>query len=244
MSLMLARRAVVRSPFKGHPNLVGWWKFEDNLSDSSARGNNGTVGAGSAAYVDGKIGRAYNFGGVNLVNMEPNKINAMVQGATSWTFAWWANLSSTPTTADVIQIHHNGDNILFRAGYHTNRRLRWSMATSDTENTGSPSSVNFLVPADAVGNWHHYAITLKFANTNGPVGYYVNGALVSGQTRNFGGTSINTSAGTVNDTIFDGVAGGLNGLYDDLQIWNRALAPHQIAAIYNGVDPAFIGDVV
>jgi hypothetical protein len=227
-----------------HPNLVGHWRFENNLLDTSGNGNDGTVGAGSAAYAAGKIGRAYNFGGANLVNMEPNKINAMVQGATGWTFAWWANLSSTPTTADVIQIHHNGGNILFRAGYHTSRRFRWSMATSDTEGTGSPSSEINLVPADAVGNWHHYAITLKFASTNGPVGYYVDGVLVSGQGRNFGGTSINTSAGTINDTIFDGVAGGLNGLYDDLQIWNRALQPHHIRAIYNGVEPAFLGDVV
>ena len=44
-------------------------KFEDNLNDSSGKGNNGTISLGDAEYVEGISGKALKLNGDKYVNL-------------------------------------------------------------------------------------------------------------------------------------------------------------------------------
>lgn len=44
-------------------------KFEDNLDDSSTKGNNGTISSGTAEYVDGVVGQALKLNGDKYVDL-------------------------------------------------------------------------------------------------------------------------------------------------------------------------------
>jgi hypothetical protein len=215
-----------------HPNLVGHWRFENNLLDTSGNGNNGTVAAGTPSYIRGRIGQAWD----NFVSNTYIKLGSTGKITGPLTVSGWIN-PPAPVLA--------GRGIVTRRGAAGERS--WAMNYSITglfQAFISANGTDEILLESAVlpvNTWSHLAMTyepsVRFAQ-------YVNGVMVneltSGVPAALFDTGYETRIGTHTD---ENVARYFRGYIDDVQIWHRALQPHHIRAIYNGVDPAFIGDV-
>ncbi len=217
-----------------HPNLLGHWRFEDNLTDTSGNGNNAQVDRGSPSFVKGKIGKGRSYDGSSS-----DKVPFYAElNSTEITICFWVKrtgsfsdndqyvgrpVSTSPTQVPYRFYIQNG--IFGFATFPPN-------PASPALDTGGITTTQNV--------WYHYAGVVRLRpDGDFDIEIWRDGVLVDSVTQGAG----------VADRISDLFIGGENNRrfanadIDDLQIWNRALAPHQIAAIYNGVDPAFIGDI-
>ncbi len=218
-----------------HPNLRGHWRFENNLTDTSGNGKNASVFQGSPSFIKGKIGQGREY---NRSNGDQTPTNIDFAPQNSFGISFWikpfdtesnscpfgfANTGPNTTIICLINRSVSGDVLMF---------ARQDGGASASFQTGSVLSLN---------EWHFVFLAHEGSNLK----IYVDAGLKATQSRSIvGGYSLNEfgmGLGFENDRGDFGRA--FNGQLDDVQIWNRALAPHQIAAIYNGVDPAFIGDI-
>jgi hypothetical protein len=201
-----------------HPNLVGHWRFENNLLDTSGNGNDGTVGAGSAAYANGTLGLAADFNPSGFVWADTG-----VQLGATWTVNFWVR----PKTLVNGYFFSQTDTI--SAG----RLILGEDGSRLFAFVGSNVAARF---APTLNQWYHFSMS---KNETGLITWYVDC-----EAR---GSITNTAPQTANQSQVGGssVLSGrnTNSVIDDVQIWNRALQPHHIRAIYNGVDPAFLGDI-
>ena len=208
--------------------LVGYWPFNGNANDESGNGNHGTVN-GATLTTDrfGNNGKAYVFDGASYISSIVSNIPI---GQSDRTISFWANqnqVSSSPNNAGTI---FNYGSII------TNKRfscLYWPtipvaiLQTSDVcsgcinSTTINPSTTTPL------GNWNHVVFHVQ----NKLVSCFVNGSLFYQGQRD----DINTdySQLTLGKSV-DGHEGGefFNGKIDDIAIYNRALTPQEITALY------------
>jgi hypothetical protein len=201
--------------------------MENNLLDTSGNGNAGTVGAGAIGYAKGQIGNGLQTNGTHRVNAGDNS-DLRLPG--SYTIAAWI----FPTSfggAGFGRILDKGDSP-FANGYV----FLLSGATSTLEISHRNAGVH-TGPASVISlnTWQHVAATYDGATSR----LYKNGTLIS--SKNIGAIASHT--GDLQIANRGDNTRGFVGTLDDVQIWNAALQPHHIRAIYNGVDPAFIGDI-
>ena len=159
--------------------LVGWWRFENNLLDSSGNGNNGTAN-GTVTHPTGKYGKGVSTGPTTLDNVEfPGSASdlAFVHQTMVWTISFWWNISSL-------------SDLTFRSPYWTNggsssntgitigldsRKIGGVPETNDTFRIISPSGTVDIQNAIMAG-WHHYSMTAN--GTSGGYIFYRDGAQV------------------------------------------------------------------
>ncbi|MDP3998193.1 MAG: LamG domain-containing protein, partial [bacterium] len=142
------------------PELVGWWRFEDNADDSSDYNNNATE-VGDPEYInDGKVGKAIRLDGdgdyvyadvISDINEEKG------------TFELWVrptDLTIKPQAFIVINttagVPHN-----YQIQYWTDGKLYFRVNKAGQEVSALASSVEFTQ-----GDWHHLAMTWDSAGVN------------------------------------------------------------------------------
>lgn len=199
------------------PGVLAWYKGENSTSDF--QGGHSASAPNGVSYVAGEVGQAFSFAGNQYLVAADNPA---VHGP-SYTVGGWFRLDSSggvqcfvckpvgPGTSDSFALFASGGTLYFAA----------STAASDhSASTGV---------APAVGQWFHFAETYDAATQTATA--YVNGV----------------ASGTINTAVeFDGqplyigadTDNGppqtfLNGAADEVQVYNRALSPTEIAAIYN-----------
>jgi hypothetical protein len=197
-------------------SLVSLWKAEGNANDSAGT-NNGTLQSG-ATFAPGKFGQAFSFDGVN----------AYVQAGTTGlptsngdrTMAFWVNINAFDSGETWFAGYGN---------FGTNNQV-YSMGASTTSHTLFFSSwgPGISGPALQTGTWYYVAAT----NVVNSVTLYLNGVSVA-----TGNLPMNTPAGT---NFYMGRIPGslgdsrkLNGLIDEVAVFNRALSPAEIQAAMN-----------
>jgi hypothetical protein len=204
--------------------LIGYWKFDGNLSDSAGK-NNGTFTGGQPTYVEGQVGQALSFDGVDdFVNI-PSPVNPAI-----YSIAVWVKPARPDAAGVVTRTSANGPlnewSHQLRIQNGVFHHYLWVGAERNVPGTTT-------VVADT---WYHVVIV---ARNNGPMRLYVNGKEDA--------ASIST-AGTLwaaGDRLHIGSNSGhgmgwFQGLVDDLRIYNRELSAAQIADLYNGIPPAFV----
>jgi len=200
--------------------LVAYYEFEGNANDSSGNGNDG-IEHGGVTYVDGVIGQAGSFDGVNDY-IKLNKKN--IVGEENFTFSTWIKPSLfdskwgrsfyTEQNTDEfskfnIQLKNN-EIQLFGRYNSTDRDFRVSIQ-------------------DNVKNNFYYITIIKQKNI---LKYYVNGIYINKflmESEIYDDVDIKkifigTQTGS-KDTSF-------KGLIDDLRIYNRALNDNEIKELY------------
>jgi len=217
------------SPLFNSNGLVGYWNFDEGSGttayDSSGLGSNGTLtcipSCGTPpAWSSGKIGGALSFsgtenaGGPGAAVAIPSNIPAL--STISWS-AWFNNsAASTDFILENSTTHANA--IRFAPGpLFDNVSLPGGTFTNTGNATPSTGSWNFVVG--------------EFDGSN--LSIYLNGVLdntvsTSSQSMTWAGNSIiNIGVG------FTGTVWPFNGLIDDVRIYNRALSPAEIFALYS-----------
>ena len=198
--------------------LVGWWPFNGNANDESGNGNHGTVnGATLAADRFGNAGKAYSFDGVDDYISTNNPLGNL---SSDFSFCVYVNLSSWKSGQFV---HIGIDQIAFpRDGFG------YGLGGSH-EFVSLLSNINWYNSGYQFTNlttWLHACIIRRYNSLL----YYVNGAYI-------GSNSIPSISPPSNTMFFASGAPqyeNLNGLLDDIAIYNRALTAAEVQQLYLG----------
>ncbi|RJQ50864.1 MAG: hypothetical protein C4526_11220, partial [Nitrospiraceae bacterium] len=193
--------------------LISWWPGEDNADDISGT-NNGALLNGTT-FSNGKVRKAFSFDGTDdYVEITGGAFDF---GSAPFSIDFWMYSNTNGSNTYLL------GKSLPDAGEGFDIRL--------DGNTIQVSGVNgwdFNIVSDASitpNNWHHIAVSSTDTTTD----LYIDGVLKGSSARQY----INTTANPFRigfTTNFGGTA--FNGLIDEVDIFNRALASSEIADIY------------
>jgi hypothetical protein len=203
--------------------MVAWLPGDSTTNDISGHGNNGTL-QGAATYAAGEVLNAFSLNAVSdfveVLDSAPLNFGTGDLSIDAW-------IKTTASDATVIDKHtatafNPVGYTLFVAGGMLGFEL----------GDGLYFSVNISTcPAINDGDWHHVAVAInRTSHTGGSL--YVDGALV----HTFDPT---THPGTITNTANLQIGHRLSnpqafaGAIDEVELFDRELAPHEILAIFN-----------
>jgi hypothetical protein len=210
--------------------MVSWWGGDGNANDIIGT-NHGTLVNG-ATYAPGMVGQAFNFNGVDDYVEIPDSTSLNPSGAFSVDGWFYIDPSASSNAGEIATL------VAKTEGSTGNG---WALYFDDRSGVGASKSLKFVLGTvleskDAIltPNWYHIAGVFDPSATPNAT-LYINGAVVaavdtSGATAN----ALNVRIGAMywTDTYEEG-NDRLNGKADEVEIFNRALAAEEIAAIYN-----------
>ena len=219
---------------KDRIDLVGHWKLDETTttttaSDSSPMGNDGTYNnwssGASTGTRDGVIDTAISFDGTQDYIDVPNTFSFP-----SFTACAWINLRSNATRSAFISNFENTANGWWVEYNGGNIRV--------IDDIGSPGTDDILY-ATAINEreWVHFCAGID----NTPRNFlYINGSLIGNS---------DTPTGSWDDIssteLFIGQRGNntmwVDGMMDDVRVYNRALSGAEILELYNNANSALVG---
>ena len=184
--------------------LIGGWSGEGNGRDLIAT-NHGTM-MGGAGFAQGMVGLAFSFDGENDYLQVPAR--ALSAGTGDFTVQGWAKTTSTKSWNALVSCDY------YSPGLYITGAGRLEVYPLAPSTAGGFND----------GQWHHFALVRQA----GVATYYKDG-LAAGSI---------AYANSVNPTTFmigwDGDSGDeFPGLIDEVALFNRALAPEEVAATFN-----------
>ena len=218
---------------------VGYWSFDENtgtttVNDKSGNGNNGTMGGSmtTADWVPGKYGSGLELDGNNdTIDLGDNL--TLLQDLSAATVSVWVKVNSFGSGADLVSFEGTNANndSRFLVGLRNSDEVSAGGRAPDTQllqnklTTGSPISTE---------TWHHILATIDY--TNDDVEIFVDGNLQATS-----GTIAFTNSNTDNTATPDNALGSeddgsgfhLNGVLDEVKVWNYKLTQAQVAYEYN-----------
>ena len=224
----------------GVNQLKTYYRFNETsgtmASDSSGLSPSATLMNGASFTASGKFGYGVNLNGSSQYVALPN---GLITGLGDCTISAWVYLNSQNSWARLFDFGADTDRYMFLAPYNGS-----GMRFAISKFTG-PGEQQISGPAVPAGAWHHVAVTLKADNAGSGVGtLYLDGVPVgTNSAMTFTPDMIGSLVNATNDYIGRSQFSSdpyLNGRVDDFRIYNGALSPSQIAALYalNPVAPA------
>lgn len=211
------------------PNLVSWWRAENNANDS--KGSHHGILAGNTTSVLGKVSNTFSLDGagdyVDLSNTSDFRI------ATPKTIAGWFKTTASGTRQMIIQ---KGDAVI---------GFEWVIEVSPTgflqahfEVGTSAATIFCRQSSNALndGKWHHFAVIYYTNPVSEDITLYIDGVenttiagLDSRATLNYASNTAKTvigarSADSTPNLFF-------NGHIDEVQFYDRALLPNEIQSL-------------
>ena len=204
--------------------MIAWWRGDGDTSDYA--GTNDAVFEGAVAYAPGEVGQAFSFDGTSSFLQVANS-PSWDFGTNDFSFELWANFAATNASIAA----GDGSTALLAHDEQSGARDKWIFGFGGGELylyiNGSGVGPHFLVQAPFNPNtnqWYHLGLT----KAGGVLRVYVNGSEVSTQTNNLSipAASAPLTIGQAENDYF------MQGLLDEISIYNRALAPGEMQAIY------------
>lgn len=204
----------------GISGLVGWWRLDSNINDSSGNALNGSSPV-NITYSYGKMGRCGNFNGTDSGIVLPD--NAKLQPTTGITCTAWVYWNGKVGSKGVILQRADYDNFkgLYFAVQYDNL-LQFALGDGTKWNWSTGGSV-------PIGEWCFVAVRWNGHN----MFTYINNVLVASLA--FEGTVSWQSAGVYLGLGFDSqwLNENFNGKLDDVRMYNRGLTTEELTDIYN-----------
>lgn len=204
-------------------NLVSWWRAEGDATDAVG-GNSGTL-VNSAGFGPGEVGQAFAFGGGNQVVVVSNAPSLNPTSQVS--LEAWVRLSGYPASDGIVVVAKEDPNDWGTTQYYLGLRFiagQWVFQPY-VGIQGNLHNVNGATPV-LLNTWYHAALTYDGVSLQ----LYVDGNLdgsapVSGP----------LTTGTVPLTIGGFLVGpwNVNGLVDEVSLYDRALSAAEIQSIYH-----------
>ena len=181
------------------------WKGENNALDTRGT-NNGTLVNGTT-FATGQVGQAFSLDGVN----DYIDIGTLSLGADPVSYSVWLKPNDV-TSLQILSEQNCSSHQFYISG---GQFLAGICGGAGTHATATAQ----------VGVWQHVVATFE----NGARKLYVNGVLVNTNlTVTAASTTINRIGSRTSNQFF------YNGLLDEYSIWNRALTPLEVNALYHG----------
>jgi hypothetical protein len=219
--------------------LVGWWPGNGN-TDDIVGGNHGTL-VGDATFGPGMVGQAFSLDGDGDYVDLGTAVGDF--GTGDFTVDLWVNFRDTGPEQVLIEKY---------VETVSPSRTGWTLTKLASSDPTGPNDLRFATPGAidpntaeiveagtilAANTWYHVTVTRSSGTFNG----YLNGALVDTFTPTVNPDLDSTSSlklghrGNPTDTprSRDTRQFFLNGLIDEVEIFNRALGDGEIEAIYN-----------
>ncbi|MHC4159293.1 MAG: LamG domain-containing protein, partial [Planctomycetota bacterium] len=204
------------------PNLVTHWKLDEGSGTTaydSAGTNNGTI-TGATWTTGGMINGALDFDGINdYVDITDSASLSFTNP--SLTIAAWVYLNQDQPGQRIIVRKNNQ----WQLGiYAADNKIRNLVKTDGTDGWTAANDEFYTIDTDT---WYFFAFTY-----NGSVlKYYANGTQV-GSDKTVTGDIVDNSnnVGIGSDT--GGSSNNINGMIDDLRIYNRALSAEEILELF------------
>ncbi len=200
--------------------LVGHWKFDGDVADSSPSGKHG-VASGSPEFVEGKVGQAIRLDG----QTQYIEVEQLAENVTQFTIAVWMHVEGMPKADQFASIFsnngwENGDVHLPFAGPD---------GVLDLGIKGNEPSMS--VPAmkvkDFLGRWFHLAVTYD-GDKGKVVRFYVDGEL----SEEFKIDEVKPAKlGPGRIGSWDTQDRWFHGLLDEMTVYERALSAEEVAAL-------------
>lgn len=228
--------------------IIAHYKMNDNAADKiviDSKGGNNGASANNTDTMDvaGKINNALEFNGTDdLIDLGNNEV---LQNFSEITLSLWVNFSGLDYVGNTGNINSfivkgNVDQSPAHSGFwisYDNRNNDNSFGFTIFGNTGGGFGGGGNDFSDAEydntftnGSWNLITITI---NSSSQAKLYINGAQ-KGSTKQF--TNLDLSNSILNAFIgTDDAASGffMDGLIDDVRIYNRALSASEVSTIYN-----------
>lgn len=208
--------------------LVGHWAFDNNANDTSGNGYDLNL-VGNPGFGSGRFGQALSLtGDGSKYAVRPIDDLALNFGANDFTVQVWANFYDRSTEQVLIEKFTNTDG------------PGWTFATGPGTTTlhlwGQPAGALYQSHVFPTNEWHQY-VARRSGNT---ASMYIDGVEVhSGIFTGAIPDSLNPLLiGRRNEE--DGRVFGVNGLLDDVAIWNRALSVTEIQSLTTNAIPAAV----
>lgn len=209
--------------------LVEYFDFNNTIN---SRITNNVVQNQSSAYTYqiGLKGNGINQGSIDykaFINISNTKFN-IFDNTSSWSFSYWANTPTCPNTMTGCY-----DFAVFNNANADSPGGMQTMGFGNSFNSGSFAGISYST-SNSFKNGSRM-ITITHDVSNGTVTIYQNGLNIgSGSSSGFTNTLTNggyISLGTY--TLGTGSYNAWNGTYDEISIYNKALLPSEITALYN-----------
>ena len=199
-------------------NMDGWWPGDGNANDVQA-GNHGTLQNG-ASFASGQVAQGFQFDGVDDVVSVPTS-TLYLFSSEDFTIDTWVNFADVSGNQALVARDEGGG--------ANNKWIFWLAGPNLAFHINTPSGGGDVgVPFSPVaGRWYHVAVTRSGGDT---YKFYVDGVQIGTDQIN------NTEVPLVNAPLTFGWAEpgiALNGRLDEVEIFSAALAPADLAAIYN-----------
>src|SRR5262249_40165547 len=203
------------------PNMVSWWPGDGNANDIQDS-NNGTL-QGGATFAAGKVRQAFSFDGVDGSVTVPDSANLHITGPL--TIDAWVNVTAVNQALNKA-ILWKGNNLGQDATSSYSLFILTTNKFAFEIGNGASAQLVSSTTSASPNIWTHIAAVADGSNLK----IYVNGVLE------------NTVAQTITpySSPFSVVMGGsglsgnfLNGLVDEVEIFNRALSQVEIQSIVN-----------
>lgn len=198
--------------------LVGWWRFNNNLSDSSgysadATTNNATPTTGE----DGVTNNAYSFGASHLTTANPV---ALPTGANARTVLAWVNASTYPAASSWAMVAswgtHTTTSGASSLSINSSGRISFNAQSNDFVS-------NFTLP---LNQWHLIGYTVSGSSLQIIYDNTIQATTLTSPTATTNGNPLYIGAYTNTSLRW-------SGAIDDLRIYNRILSNSELQAIYN-----------
>lgn len=217
------------------PNdLVLYWPFDEGsgttVKDRSGNGNDGTI-EGGVLWVPGMVRTALQFNGANSVVAGPH----IPFNNRSFTHAMWVNPSSLAAVQSVFSQYQASS---------ANQGLHYRIGTDGSVRMGFYSNdLDIAAGTVRASVWYHLTFLYDLQTQNRRI--YVNGVLAGqGSSAPYLGATGDTLVGTFRRPDRpDRVPEWFDGMIDDVQLYDRALADAEIQEIMLGLrDPSLAYD--
>ena len=209
------------SPIYNNSGLVGYWSFDEGTGttarDLSGGGNTGTL-INNPTWVEGRVGRALSFDGVDDFVLIPGSTSLDTPSALT-VEAWIKDLSTSNNHS--LNKDEGGTNRVWIVRREDDTRVNWHV-------WNSAGTFQILVPANSwtMGEWFHIICTAEVIDGNIKMKVYFNGQMKG--TNIFPGTAIRVITA-------QGIRLSLSKRQklDEVRIHNRALSAAEVMAIFN-----------
>ncbi len=198
-------------------NLTAYYPFEGNADDASGNGNNGIVNG--ASLVNGTIGMAYSFDGVNDYISINNKLIKTSQSKGAYSF--WINENASSTTELILmQLMGRSSYPYYCYGIKYNSLANTIYYLDSNYGLGSGYLIYNLSK-----KWTHIIVSWNETKSY----FYINGTLMSI------GNNPYCSKPILNSFLIGKPLSNLNffkGIIDEIKIWNYTLNESEVLMEY------------
>ena len=212
-------------------NLVGYWKMNDNASnttvvDSSGKGNNGTARRNTSALsTTGKVNGALSFNGSSDYvscgsNSSLNLIDAISVGV-------WVKFDTLSFDQGIVDKGDSPTDGVIRLWlWHGNNEVFFDAPEGAVRINGAPSG------GFSTGRWYHIVASYNRNGGSNNLNLYIDGVKVASLTKTaaMGTNSHNLTIGARRQ----GKSEFFDGAIDNVMIFNKALSQQEIDTLYNG----------